>query len=449
MRLPWQRKAVTPADAVSSSVGIATSRRSYEGWYTSAFANYVPLTVDFGVYDAIREGIPFVDAAIRKLARKCGGFGVGSDNEGAAEQANEWLQSVRCFGVCSGFETFSFSYISGLLQYGHNAAEVVLSQSGRDIYQLVTASPYKLRLIGVQGETLLGEANAAGQVTPYARQDLFGYSAMNVEKDNPHGVSILRSLPFTTNIAMVMQNSLRQRWMRSGAPAFLLLDKLNPGIPIDDATAGKRQEKLASEWNTAMKKRWDQDGITDFAISTQGDFSVNPIETAAGFDFPADLRAMEEQIVSAVELAPFMLGLQWSTTERLSQQQADEIVTFIERVRGEVEPAYMRILDWWARTNGISAPLYPVWEPVSLQDRVETANAEKVAAEAQRTRADTARIWWANGWVNQTEAAEVAGVELQQPVVALQEPVFPEKVTPGLPTGADGAAKAAWGKYPG
>jgi len=419
--------------------------------FSTLFAQYVPLTVDFTIYDGIREGIPFVDGAIRKLARLCGGFAVTSENEVAAEQANEWLNNVRCFGICSGFDTFSYSFISSMLQYGRNAAEVVLSQSGREVYELVTPSPYKLRLITRDGETLLGEATSVGSVEPYARQDLFAFAALNVEKDNPHGTSLLRSLPFVVNISMVMQNAVRQRWMRQGAPAFLVKDQLPPDAVGVDAEAGVRVEQIKAQWNSAMQKRWNQEGIADFVMSTQGDFSVSPIESGAVLAFPEDLRVIEEQIVAAVELAPFMLGLQWSTTERLSQQQADMIVTFIDRVREEVAPVYMHILDWWARTSGVRAEFEPVWPEVSLQDRVETATAEKVEAEAKKVKTDTARIWWANGWTDQLGAGQMAGAEIEEPFVELPGPVYPDKSSApaGEPLpGAEGAAKASWGKYP-
>lgn len=438
-RAPLGPQIVAP----SPDSGIATSLRSWEYPFRMLLNNYVPLTQNYQAYDAIREGIPFVDAALRKLARMCSGFAVSTDSDVVTAEVNAWLSNVRFGDVLSGFDTFEYAYVNSLCQYGKALCEITLMASQRDVWSLYMVPVKQVRLVTTPDGLQLGEDDGKGSVVPYARQDLFAYSAMNVEGDNPHGVSMLRSLQFVTNIALVMENALRQRWMRSGAPSFLLVDKLPADMTGADANADNRSATIRSEWNSAQRARWNQEGVMDFVVSTQGDFRVDPIESRTELEFTHSLRAMQEQIVSTVELAPFMLGLQWSTTERLSQQQADMIVSTIGAIRREVEPAYMRIVDWFMKTRGYRVRAVPVWPDVSLADAVLTAQAESLCATARKVQLDTALLAWQNGMVDQAGAMELAELE-GEPVTAMAEPVVPAS---GNQVAAMAAAQRAWEKY--
>lgn len=427
MNWPWSRKQPVQETATPPTpLGVATSLRSWEYAFAQTLGSYVPLTVDYAIYDAIREGIPFIDTAIRKLSRMVGGFKVKSDNEAAAEKVNAGLAALRVFGICSGFDTFERSYVSSLLQYGKSCAEIVLSENGRAIYELTIVPTKRVKLVVAEkGEVLLGEVGVAG-LKPYDRQDLFAYTAMNVDGDNPHGTSILRSLPFVTNISLIMQNALRQRWMRHGAPSFVFFEELPETVQYNDEDIAKRQGAWSSSWQAAMKERWEQQDIRDFFAITQGSMRVETAEPRQNPEYVDPWRSLAEQIVGTTELAPFMLGLQWSTTERLSQQQADMIISLIMGIRQETETAYMHIVDWWARLNGVRAEFTADWPDVSLQDAVETARADLMQAQAAKVRLEVANGYWRNGWVDQLGAATEAGLDIEQPVVVLEAP-------PGIP----------------
>ncbi len=446
-------KQIAEEKPTPAAYGAATSLRSWEYVFKLQFGNYVPLLVDYAIYDAIREGIPFVDTALRKLSRLVSGFKVACPSQATADRINAWLYSVRTFGVCSGFDTFEASYTNSLLQYGKACAEIVLTQTGRDVYELTMVPTKNLYIVtGDQGGLMLGEYRG-GVLTAYPRQELFAYSALNVQGDNPHGSSILRSLPFTTNTMLVMENALRQRWMRHGAPAFMVVEELPSELLIEATDITARQAAWKLEWNAAMRDRWEQQGIRDFFAVTQGKFRVDPVEPGPAPDYTEPLRSLEEQIVASTELAPFMLGLQWSTTERLSQQQADMIISLIMAIREEIGPAYLHIADTWARLNGIRTELRATWPDVSLQDAVETSRAELQSAQALKVRTDAALAAWRNGWVDQVGAAREAGYDIEQPVIALEAPIEPAQGGGGgglafVGDGGNGRAGAMWGGYP-
>ena len=81
-----------------------------------------------------------------------------------------------------------------------------------------------------------------------------------------------------------------------------------------------------------------------------------------------------------------MLGLSWSSTERMSAQQADLLTTEITAIRRCVEPALCRAAELWLRLHGFGEKAEIVWEDINLQDMVEEARAALYQAQAEKLR---------------------------------------------------------------
>ena len=89
-----------------------------------------------------------------------------------------------------------------------------------------------------------------------------------------------------------------------------------------------------------------------------------------------------EQIVAKLGVPPFLLGLHWSTTERMSTQQADLLTSELERYRALLTPVIRRILDTHLRLLGRGVPFCVEWEAISLQDAGALAAARYDNARA-------------------------------------------------------------------
>ena len=109
-------------------------------------------------------------------------------------------------------------------------------------------------------------------------------------------------------------------------------------------------------------------------------------------DSQVPVRQVLEQIVAKTSLPPFMLGLSWSSTERMSTQQADLLTSEITAIRRSVEPALERIGELWVRLHGFGGSVRIDWEDINLQDIVEEARAELYRAQAERIRQGEQKI---------------------------------------------------------
>ena len=95
---------------------------------------YVPLSQgEMELYRSIREAVPIVDAALRKLVRLAGGVKV-SCRESAAQEGLDWfLQHVNTGRGQWGFQSFLDGYLDSMLTFGRAVGVIVPYRRGREI----------------------------------------------------------------------------------------------------------------------------------------------------------------------------------------------------------------------------------------------------------------------------------------------------------------------------
>ena len=86
-------------------------------------------------------------------------------------------------------------------------------------------------------------------------------------------------------------------------------------------------------------------------------------------------------------LPPFLLGLSWSSTERMSSQQADILTSELEAYRRLLNPMLEQICSVWLRLKGWDTEFRVEWEDITMQDETESANARLLNARAAEIEA--------------------------------------------------------------
>ena len=148
--------------------------------------------------------------------------------------------------------------------------------------------------------------------------------------------------------------------------------------------AQERSRQLAQEWSAAMQSG-KNGSVRDFVAV--GDVEIKAIGADNQIlDSEVPVRQILEQVVAKTGIPPFMLGLNWSSTERMSSQQADMLTTEITAIRRTLTPAVERICRLWLRLHGYSCGFEVVWDEINLQDQVEEARAELYREQARKLR---------------------------------------------------------------
>ena len=129
--------------------------------------------------------------------------------------------------------------------------------------------------------------------------------------------------------------------------------------------------------------------VRDFVAVGDVDIKVIGADSPV-LDSQVPVRQILEQLVARTGIPPFMLGLSWSATERMSAQQADLLTSEITAIRRTVEPALLRVAELWLRLHGFDDRVELEWEDIDLQDMVEEARAELSRAQADKLREEMA-----------------------------------------------------------
>jgi hypothetical protein len=357
--------------------------RREEGHPFGALDQYVPLhTGEIALYRAIREAVPIVDAAIWKLARLCGGVGVRCGDRKAQAGLEEFFRTVDTGWGQRGVQSFLDRYLDDLFTCGRALGEIVLTGDGREIAALLCASPEQVEVkIGDSPLDFRLCRAGLGERQELPWQELLLFTPFQPTGDAPCGVSLLRSMPFMAGILLKIFQATGQNWERAGSLRFAVVCKPGEG---EEAFAQERCGQIAQEWSAAMQAG-REGSVRDFVAVGDVDIKVIGADSPV-LDSEVPVRQILEQLVARTGIPPFMLGLSWSSTERMSAQQADLLTSEVTAIRRTVEPALCRVAELWLRLHGFGGEAEILWEDINLQDIVEEAKAELYRAQAEKLR---------------------------------------------------------------
>ena len=139
---------------------------------------------------------------------------------------------------------------------------------------------------------------------------------------------------------------------------------------------------IAKEWAAGMRDSSSGE-VRDFICAGDVDIKVIGAENPL-LDTEIPVRQLLEQIVSKLSIPPFLHGLNWSSTERMSTQQADILTSELEYYRRLLTPVIQQICTAFLRTIGSTAEISVEWDTINLQDETEQALARLHTAQAMQ-----------------------------------------------------------------
>lgn len=372
-------------DDPSSAVVAVPQTSSYAHPFTK-LSGYNPVSsADISLYKSLREAIPIIDAAIYKLVRLIGTFKVECESKEAEKFLSDFLETVNVCGTRQGIDAFVSTFLEQLLTYGTAVGEMITD--GNTITHLYNADLKTVSLS--EGSNALditvSTDKGNGTFVPVKYPSLILMSVLNPEPGKIYGTSILKGLPFISDILLKIYNTIGTNWERVGNVRFAVTYKPQNDV-IDKAYAKERAMIVADEWSKTMSS--GSTAAKDFVAV--GDVNIRVIGADNQIlDSEIPVREMLEQIVAKLGIPPFLLGLSWSTTERMSYQQADILTSEIEFYRRQLNPAISQICRLFLRLHGYDCDFSVKWEAITLQDITELAHSRYYDAQAQKILAET------------------------------------------------------------
>ena len=208
------------------------------------------------------------------------------------------------------------------------------------------------------------------------RPELLCVTLLNPQPGTFRGTSILSGLPFVSDLLTKIFRCVGQNFERAGNVRFAVT--YNPPAGAGAVNARQRVKEIAEQWSSAMR---DKNRVCDFV--SVGDVNIRAIGADSQIlDCDVPIRHVLEQIVAKLSVPPFLLGLSWSSTERMSSQQADILTSELEHYRFLLTPVIEKIARVFLKAERLDPRVTVEWSNISLQDETELAAARLDNARA-------------------------------------------------------------------
>ena len=333
------------------------------------------------LYKKIREYIPIVDAAFEKIEKITGSFKFKCKDKKAEIFLNNFATNIKVGHSMMGINAFLQVYLDSLLMYGNAVGEIVLDKN-YNIKALYNANINDISFYLDKNKLTVNiyTKNINEEPIKIKNKDLILFSALNPSPGEVKGRSILKSLPFVSDILMKIYNAVGANFDRVGNIRFAISYKPNENDL--DAHVKERAELIAKEWSKAISSsKYGQ--IKDF-ISV-GDVKIKAIGADNQIlDCQIPARQMLEQIVAKLSIPPFMLGLSWATTERMCDQQSKFFIEEINYYRRLLNPIISKIATTALRLNGFCDTAKICWSNLNFDDEYKSAKVKLLNAQTKR-----------------------------------------------------------------
>ncbi len=333
------------------------------------------------LYDALRSEIPILDACIGKIVRLTGDFKLKAENKSVQPLLDRFSLEVPVGISGVSINTFADMYLDSLLTYGKAIGEIITDKNQRTVSGLWVGDSTIFRVRQGSGRTDMCITQIYGdEESPVINPERMVYTALNPSPKHPEGVSILRGLPSLSRILMRIYECIGQNFDRVGNVRYAVT--YNPSDDGDKAFAKERAMEIAKEWSNGMNAA-KYGSVKDFVAA--GDVQIKVIGAENQLiDTEIPVRQLLEQMISKLSIPPFLLGLNWSSTERMSSQQADILTSELEYYRRLMTPILRRIGLTFLRLNGIDSDISVEWANINLQDEEALAKARLYNAQAKQ-----------------------------------------------------------------
>jgi len=322
-----------------------------QGPFSTFFNGYVPRKVSPQFYEVLREAVPVVGSAIRRLSSLTGTLQVDGDNAKLVDELREFFTYVPVNDYQVGIQSFLDNYQNEAFEQGFAIAEKVWNKNRTDIANLRVGDS-KLIFFTTDDKGILSVvARTQSYITPYSNPYVFDparateqmltglwntlgyfpagglmdtpldmsnkmYLCFHSNNQDPYGESLLSSMQFVSKLLTTVLNQGMNIWERHGDPSYSIVYKstaknLN-SIGTDGKTEAERREaKISGYFSTIMSaKRKGQSGDLVNVIDKDADFKVEVVGAEGKvLTMEVPYRICVEQIISKSGLVPWMCGI--------------------------------------------------------------------------------------------------------------------------------------------
>jgi len=224
-----------------------------------------------------------------------------------------------------GMDALVSAFFLSVFTYGCFAGEVVLTDDRQEIDRFYIIDPSTIRF---------KRFPTSRRLVPYQllpdgkairlRERSFFYYGLDADGDNPYGRSPLSALPWVARISQQMLEDMGKAIHNAGWPQ----------LHVRFSPPAREPGESVEHYNGRIEAGYREirDGLrqkkADSNFLTYGNVEIGYLSARGGnVQWTQAYQAVSEQVVSALHLAPFMLGRNWGTTESWGSAQYELLVS--------------------------------------------------------------------------------------------------------------------------
>ncbi len=379
MQIPFFHRKRKPVSATEFPI-CASVVQGTAAEHLPASPPVLPAVSEWRLYEALRSTVPVIDAAILKIVRLAGGFRLCAETAEGQALLDAFMANAAVNASGRSLQLFADQMLDSLLTYGNAVGELVYDPDTAQPVGLVTAHPARILVLPdgplhCQFALRPDSDREKPQLLLHPERILF--AALNPPAGSVYGVSLLRGLPAISRILTQIYDCIEKNYERAGNVRYAVTYH-----PSGDAAAfaGDHAKEIARAWQAGIQAaRYGE--VQDFVAVGDVDIKVIGAENPL-FDTNIPVRQLLEQIVSKLCIPPFLLGFSWSSTERMSTQQADILTSELEYFRRLLTPMLQQIGTAVLHSAGRNETAALEWSHINLMDETELADARLKTAQA-------------------------------------------------------------------
>ncbi len=342
-------------------------------------------TVLFPVLRYMRDHIPDVSAGVWAWVRLCNtpqtmhlDGGSSTDLETAKAILARLDRRIHEFehAKSQGMESLVAAFFLSVFTYGSFAGEVVLTEdrSRIDKFYIIDPATIRFRRTRVNRHLVPYQLLPDGKFVRLNPASFF-YYALDAEGDSPYGRSPLMALPLVARIQQQMMIDLARATHNAGFPTLHV--KYAPGVPRPGESPSVFNERIGREFQEIRDRLREKKADSNFV--TFDNIEVEYVGVGGNRTrWSESLQAVSEQVISALHLAPFMLGRNWGTTETWGASQYQLLTNHATTVQQSAK----RMVEWLRNLElalyGIPVTCRHEFSPHKKLDEFGTARAESL-----------------------------------------------------------------------
>jgi len=337
----------------------------------------------------LRDHIPDVAAGVWAWVRLCSTgrtlelVGGTEDQRGVARfylKALEEELLESSFDHRPGFDGIVEQFFQSVFTVGAYAGELVADEDQRGVSRFYPVDPATIRFkrFPTSGRMAPFQLTEQGELIPLKEESFF-YFGLDTDPANPYGRSPLSTLPFVLRLQQQLFEDMGKAAHNAGYPALHVkysAPEKEPGESRADYDARVQQD--FESISTAMTTR-----SPDSNFLTQDNIEISYVgPNGQMLKWRETLETISEQVVSALHLAPFMIGRNYGTTQSWARAQYDLMVNNA----ASVQRAAARLVDWIANIElalkGSPVRAHCRFSPHTSWNDVDEARAESIRLQS-------------------------------------------------------------------